>query len=348
MPEAIGELSQPLLRYLSVPQRVDWQCGRYWLEEFAQDQVIFKVYREGCQEAYRGRRIPSQDAQSDSAPVLAAGQKEVDWRAVIEAWHNHVAAFCAVGELVWATEDSDLDAIVFETQDDADLGIRDESSTEWTADRLASQLLGPDVDSNWPQVRELIQLAEDTGFSHEQSKELAPRLLELAVRHRDGNDPQDKPAVWSAIRTGASMLRPNQAERLRPLLEPGHHVETSLVAVKMLGRIFEAQPPADVDRYPELTAEVRRIAESLLNRYAIASSQSAAMAQLAIYALAAMASRSTVGLAKTVRDLGQRWFTEQTARDLRELRQYWSDPIAEAAAEPRRLLDRAIRELGTE
>ena len=50
------------------------------------------------------------------------------------------------------------------------------------------------------------------------------------------------------------------------------------MTVKMLGRIFEAQPPADVDQYPELAAEVRQIAESLLNRYAIASSQSAAMA----------------------------------------------------------------------
>ena len=151
--------------------------------------------------------------------------------------------------------------------------------------------------------------------------------------------------VFSAIRTGASMLRPNDARRLLVLLEPGHSIDTSLVTLKMLGRIFEAQPPGRLDQYADLAGEVRKIADSLLNRYAISSSQSAAMAQLAIYALAAMASNETLDVVRTVRQIGVAWFIQQTAHELRELRGYWDGRSSTVAPEVVDLLERATQEL---
>ncbi len=110
----------------------------------------------------------------------------------------------------------------------------------WTSATLADQILKPDAEDDWPQLREMILTAEDFDFTLQESALLAPRLLDLAIRHRDSDDREDAPAVWSAIRTGASMFQPNDASPLLPLFEPGHTIDTSKVAVKMLGRIYEA------------------------------------------------------------------------------------------------------------
>lgn len=223
--------------------------------------------------------------------------------------------------------------------------IKDDDISQWPSDKLESALMDTKAESDMPHLREVILFAEDTDFTVAQSEQLAPRLLSFAKKYRDSNNPQDEAAVWSAIRTGASMLRPNAADCLRPLLEPGHSIETSLVTVKMLGRIFEAQPPAEVDKYKDLANEVYHIAESLLNRYVITASQSAAMAHLAIYALAAMASSKTQQIVETVKQLGVMWFTRRTFRKLCELRNTWSSRPAPVADQPRKLLDRVIQVL---
>lgn len=211
--------------------------------------------------------------------------------------------------------------------------------------QLAAKILESDTETDWPQLRKMLLLAEDADFSPKQSARLAPRLLELACKYRDSNDPQDAPAIFSAIRTGASMLRPSEASRLLALLEPGHRIETSLVTLKMLGRIFEAQPPERPDQHTDLAGEVRRIAESRLNPYAIANSKIAAMAQSAVCALAALASSETLNIVRAVRRIGVSRFTQQTARELRELRNSWNAqpvPVAPAVLD---LLDRVTQEL---
>ena len=218
-------------------------------------------------------------------------------------------------------------------------------STCVTADGLADEILSIGAEDPSHRLREVILLAEDTEFTLEQSARLVPRLLELAEQHRDSNDPQDKAVVWSAIRTGASMLRPSEAERLLPLLEPGHSIETSLVTLKMLGRVFEVQPPDNIDQHEPLANEARKIAESLLNPYAIANSQSAAIAQLAVYALAAMGSSHLVTMTQTIRQLAVDWFTRRTVRKLRELDEFWHSQRCNVASAHRDLVGDALSEL---
>jgi len=223
--------------------------------------------------------------------------------------------------------------------DSDDLAASPETTDGWSADQLADALHDPNAEPKSDRFREVVLRAEDTAFTPDQSARLAPRLLEVALRYRD---PQDEPIVWSAIRTGASMLRPSEAHLLLPLLEPGHPIETSLVALKMLGRIFEAQPPDAVDVFVDLAKKVRGIADSLLNRYTIAISRPAAMAQLAIYALAALASADTLDVVRTVRGLEATWFTRRTEHKLRELREYWDNRPVAVANGPRELLDRVL------
>jgi hypothetical protein len=325
-------LQQLLQRAVSVT--ADWSYGLCRVRDLAQDQTIIQIKRGDQVETYRGLLEATQrDVQSEAL----VKRTTANWAA--HEYLRYATLHLAQLTLPWDTEDplSSLEA----PEDSCDV----EDTSGWAPDELVDAILGHKETSDWSGLREQILAAEDTAFTVEQSNSLAPRLLELAACHRDSNDPQDKPVVWSAIRTGASMLRPDQAHRLRPLLEPGHSIETSVVAVKMLGRIFEAQPPADVDRYPELAAEVYQIAELLLNPYALASSQSAATAQLAIYALAAMASTHTTAIAKAVRELNLAWFARQVARDSRELLGRWSNCPETVAERPRELLQRALSQL---
>jgi len=217
--------------------------------------------------------------------------------------------------------------------------------SEWTSEHLASGILDPEAESDMPHLREMIFVAEDTDFSVEESQRLVPRLLKFAEKYRDSNDTQNEGAVWSAIRTGASMLTPDATDCLRPLLEPGHSIETSLVTVKMIGRIFEAQPPAKLDEHESLANEVCPAAEILQNRFAITSSRSAAIAQLAIYALGAMASSKIYGIVKLVRKLNVAWFTQQTVRELHELEDVWANRRTPVAEQPRELLSETIQML---
>jgi hypothetical protein len=222
-----------------------------------------------------------------------------------------------------------------------------EETSPWTAALLTSEILKPDAESNPQRLREMILTAENTGFTVDQSSRLAPWLLDFAERRRDSDDARDEAVVWAAIRTGASMLAPDEADSLRPLLQPGHSIETSLVALKMLGRIFEAQPPTDKDHHAALADDVGQIAKSLLNRYAITVSKSAAMAHLAIYALAAMASSQTHQVLDMAKGLGAVWFTRRARRKLSELRRIWALRASPVPDGPRTLLDSAIETLGT-
>jgi len=334
----------------------EWQhCyGPFAYYEYAQDQACVRIPSG----TVSGRYKPSLDPQSEDvttrrserirsilATLLeAAEQKEIcssiltKLKGGLLSKHFDQWASFADEELTWSCE---VEAQV----DSGDVDTVGEELSQWTSDQLLGGILDPQSESDMPRLREMILLAEDTGITREQSALLAPWLLRFAERNRNSDDLQDAVVVWSAIRTGASMLTPDKANQLLPLLEPGHAIETSLVAVKMLGRIFEAQPPSDVDCYPALAHEVRAILDSLLNRYAIATSQSAAMAQLAIYALAAMACSEIRKVVETVRDLGVKWFTRRAGRDLRDLLQIWSNRPVPAGHKPRELLECALQAL---
>ncbi len=205
-----------------------------------------------------------------------------------------------------------------------------------------------DTDAAWPDLRPLILQAEDTRFTPAQSEKVSPRLIALAEARCDSDNPQDAPVVYSAIRTGASMLRPEESDRLLPLVAPGHAIETSLVTVKMIGRIFEAQPPTTIDAFQAVVSEVDRILQpdALLNRYALAASpKSAAIALLAIYALAAMASTRLLAATTRVDQLGMGWFKRRATRKLRELRTIWNDVSDPGLDEPLKLLNQALDQL---
>lgn len=300
------------------------QAGGRWpflgiAEEVAQDQFVFLGTRGAGAEVFKALKADAGDSQSETSQSFSEAGNLVFHEEEFAALTGPAIPECA------------LDSTA--------------KSAGVSADELSEQLLVVNARQDKPRVRELVILAEDTAFTRAQSQRVFPRLLHLAEEYRDSGDPDDQPMVWGALRTGGSMLQAQEANWLLPLLQPGHVIETSLVAVKMLGRVFEAQPPADIDQYPELTDEVGKMVDSVLNHYAIAASQSAAMADLAIYALVAMASSASLRVMRVVRDLHCEWFARQTGRRLRELEQRWTNRPSSVSPRPLELLKRALAEL---
>ncbi len=332
---------------MSYSHRVPISCGAYGIDHLTQDEAI-AYFPDG---KIRGVWTPGGDSQSDDIAAPSVTLTSEGLRVVLGAlkpWFEEQLNHC------WEFEESSTgealtDSVVVERPALAhDVETTSDDISQWPSAQLESEILQANAESDMPRLREMILVAEDTGFTPEESGRLAPWLLSFAERRRDSGDPQDEAAVWSAIRTGASMLAPDAANRLRSLLEPGHSIETSLVAVKMLGRIFEAQPPVDVDQHEDLAGDVRQIAESLLNRYAITVSQSAAMALLAIHAIAAMASSQTLPIVELAKQLDAVWFTRRARRKLGELRDIWTSPSATVSERPLTLLGRAIETLGAD
>jgi len=297
--------------------------------------IILKMFRGQLVEACYARRSSEEDVQSDSlgkslqlfgesSRGIAGRMQRFLQHTVPSDWHTEAPLNTAISP-------DDILPVVEEQ--------------EWTAERLMQAILEKDPGRDWDTLRKLVLLAEDTDFTPEQSRHLAPRLLDLASAHCESNDPEDGPVVWAAIRTGASMLRPDKAHSLVPLLEAGHRIDTSLVAIKMLGRIFEAQPPGKVDQYPGLADKAKSIFDALANPYSIDSSRSAAMAQLAVYALGAMASSRAIEATRAIRELGIAWFTRRTGRKLKQLREHWENQDPPVSNGVQHLLGEALAEL---
>lgn len=188
--------------------------------------------------------------------------------------------------------------------------------------------------------KEIIHQIEDTDFSIEQSEVVSPWLINFALANRDKHDATDVKALFysvsSAIRTGASMLYPNQVERLFPLLETGHIVDTSLVAVKMISRIFEAQPPSIVGEHEIVAEKIYEIIDSLLNdspdnlRH-----RDVALMQLGITALVGMGSEKVYQVLERFKNR-EEWAKSYILHNMKDLMETWGkrkDPLSESMNE---------------
>lgn len=202
--------------------------------------------------------------------------------------------------------------------------MEEQNKLQPTSTEIYSFLLDPKSRSNMPEIRKMIFWAEDTGFSEYQSRQLSKWLLNFAEEYRDHNKKENEGVVWSAIRTGASMLYPNDINRLEKLLEPGHLVETQLVTIKMIGRIFEPRLPKELDKYSEIAIKITKIVEPLLTEEQLdESSEKAALVQLSVYALVAMANQESYEIINKIRSLDIKWFKKQTVRKIKNLRDMW-------------------------
>lgn len=198
--------------------------------------------------------------------------------------------------------------------------------------KLISDIINTEIDTDDIDVRDVIFLAEDTQFTVEQSKVVSPWLLSFALERRYSSDPEDEYPVYSAIRTGASMLYPDEIECLFPLLVDKYAIDTSLVAIKMIYRMFEAQPPSYVGQYEHVANEIyNSIIVPMLDEPMVElSSREGAKAQLCVTALIAMGSGLIAMSPDSICDVlrmvknKERWFKQYLLHNVKELKTIWS------------------------
>lgn len=204
-------------------------------------------------------------------------------------------------------------------------------------------IINPNMEIDIDEIRETVFVAEDTDFTVEQSAVVWPWLLNFAKEYRDTDEPEDGIAVLSAIRTGASMISLDKIDQLFPLLEVNHNVYTVLETIKMIGRIFEAQPPNGVDEYKNISRRMHQTIRYFVNQPADnVSMRDEAVTQLAIYALAGSGSSTTQEIITEVLKKKQIWFIRQVLHNFRELRSTWENRSDHEPIEPLKLLNEAI------
>lgn len=169
-------------------------------------------------------------------------------------------------------------------------------------------------------LREFILAAEDMQFP----EHFAKLLIDFAIKEKDNeNSSYGSAVVHSAIRTGASMLRLDKVDLLIPLLQRGSVINTTIITLKMIGRIFEATPPCKLNQHEKIADIVLMFVYGYTPRF----TDDAVYSELAIRAVAAMASdRLIYAIRLITTDVDfPKWFKNDVLRDLQRLYSVWCD-----------------------
>ncbi len=210
---------------------------------------------------------------------------------------------------------------------------------EWATEKFYQQILdivNSEDKYNVPEA--MIHQIEDTDFTVEQSKVVSPWLISYALKNRDKREATDVKGLFfsvsSAIRTGSSMLYPNQVERLFPLLEAGHIIDTSVVTVKMISRIFEAQPPSKVGEHEVVADKIYETIKAILSNDSFVFVEmdhvDIALMQLGITALIGMGSKKVYQILERIKNK-ETWIDNYIIRNIEDLKRTWEarkDPIS--------------------
>lgn len=182
---------------------------------------------------------------------------------------------------------------------------------------LLSELARPDAR---PERRDaLVFAAENVHFPPHLRGIASDHLLAIASTQRSGFEDREK-VVWSALRRGASLLTPNQVERILPFLENGS-VDTRAVALQSIARMFEPRPP---DTIPLKVADrVLQFARKFLDPDVFTAGDPSLIARNAVSALATMADPRLNSVTESVRALSRGFLTRRIYQELNRIRSGW-------------------------
>ncbi len=220
------------------------------------------------------------------------------------------------------------------------------------ASTVVDGVIDPTTDHPWRRL--LVIAAEGIHFTDDQDGQLIPALMEFIEKLRDSNDPEDRVAVCSAIRSYVGLMEVAQVESVAKLLEPGHRASPALATVleivKMVARKLAANPPRAPNQYPALSGQVERVARAYLNPYVLPQNKHAAVAMNAVQALAALASPEVGGVIDEVNTCCPAWFRQQLQRRLTKLQEEWETKLGDGVGvhQPTKTVQEASDRLQTD
>lgn len=174
---------------------------------------------------------------------------------------------------------------------------------------------------------ELVLHIESMNSRNQYTNEKVGKLLiNYVIDFRNSQETKDETVIYSAIRRGAAALSVENINLL-PLLESNHTIDTTLVTLKMIGRIYDVHPPKTMDENSEMSHRIKEIAFNLLNHDAMHSSKCRVKIELSLYSLTGMGSSLALDVAKEIKKLDSNndWFIKSCTKDIDELLEKWKD-----------------------
>jgi hypothetical protein len=188
---------------------------------------------------------------------------------------------------------------------------------------IAEELCRPGLAGGWRDA--LVFAAENAFFSTpEQQANVCARLRQLALELRESPAAGTEHVVWSAMRRFSSLLPAEQVDSLVEFLERRGAVDTRMVALQCIARVFEKEPPSDSLDRDALMRRVAEYADKFLDPDIFAGGENSAIARNAVAALAALGSAKLEGCIQRAEAIGKRWFTARLKGDLLRILEAWS------------------------
>jgi len=188
---------------------------------------------------------------------------------------------------------------------------------------IVEELSRPGLAGDWRDA--LVFAAENAHFSTpDQRAIVSARLRQLALELRENAPAGTEHVVWSAMRRFASLLPAEQADSLLEFLERRGAVDTRMVALQCIARVFEKEPPSDILDRDALMRRVAEYADKFLDPDIFAGGENSAIARNAVAALAALGSAKLEGCIQRAEAIGKRWFTARLKGDLLRILEAWS------------------------
>jgi hypothetical protein len=188
---------------------------------------------------------------------------------------------------------------------------------------IAEALCRPGLANGWRDA--LVFAAENAFFSTpEQQTTVCARLRQIALELRKSPAAGTEQVVWSAMRRFTSLLPAEQADSLLEFLERRGPVDTRMVALQCIARVFEKEPPSDGLDRDALMRRVAEYADKFLDPDIFAGGENSVIARNAVVALAALGSAKLEDCIERAEAIGKRWFTARLKGDLLRILEAWS------------------------
>ncbi len=215
------------------------------------------------------------------------------------------------------------------------------------ADLIVDELYRENVRNEWRDA--IVYAAENVHFkAPEQQSRVRSRLRELAIELREVSQAGTEHVVWSAMRRFSSLMPSEEANDLVEFLDRKGVVDTRMVALQCVARVFHAGPPSDTAAFEPLVRRVGEYAEKFLDPDVFAGGENSSIARNAVLALAALGSPKLQDGAARVNALGRRWLSFQVRRQLQELLDSWKDQDPGSERSPAfEVVERALKTVQT-
>lgn len=265
----------------------------------------------------KGRKPDEESRQFFAAATFGAGQfRQRDVRSLASRSHaDGVRLDC------WTLLDDSSRSVGERTDAIEECSLQDPDKL---LDYVLATLTSGEAEPAWRDI--LVGAVECLPVSNTgQREELAEALLGIAGELRCTGSPHREGVAWSALRKFSLLVPRERASELAEFLDPSEGVDTRLIALICIGRIFEVEPIIRGDDFAAIAHRAYSYATKFLDPDVLSDGWNAAVAQASVKALVFLGDERVGGVIERMRAAAPAWFNEQMYDKLVDARQVWAE-----------------------